>query len=81
MKTIVLLTDGTGNGAAKMHKTNIWRLYNALDLHRDDQIAIYGDGVGSQRFLLFKLLGGAFSWGLKRNVIELYKFLCRNFRP
>ena len=78
-KNIVLLSDGTGNGAAKRHKTNVWRLYHALDLHRDDQIAMYDDGVGSQQFLLFKLLGGAFGWGLKRNVIELYKFLCRNY--
>lgn len=79
MKKIVLLSDGTGNGATKRHKTNVWRLYNALDLHRKDQIAMYDDGVGSQEFLLFKLLGGAFGWGLKRNVIELYKFLCRNY--
>ena len=79
MKKIVLLSDGTGNGAAKRHKTNVWRLYDALDLHRDDQIAMYDDGVGSQQFLLFKLLGGAFEWGLKRNVIELYTFLCRNY--
>ena len=79
MKRIVLLSDGTGNGAAKRHKTNVWRLYDALDLQREDQIAMYDDGVGSQQFLLFKLLGGAFGWGLKRNVIELYMFLCRNY--
>jgi len=24
-------------------------------------------------------LGGAFGWGLKRNVIDLYKFVCRNY--
>ena len=35
--------------------------------------------MGLQEFLLFKLLGGLFGWGLKRNVIELYKFLCRNY--
>ena len=40
---------------------------------------MYDDGVGSQEFLLFKILGGAFGWGLKRNVIELYKFLCRTY--
>ncbi len=79
MKKIILLSDGTGNSAAKQHKTNVWRLYKALDLHSRDQIAMYDDGVGSQEFLLFKLLGGAFGWGLKRNVIELYKFLCRNY--
>ena len=79
MKKIVLLSDGTGNSAAKLHKTNVWRLYSALDLRRDDQIAMYDDGVGSQKFLPLRLLGGAFGWGLKRNVIELYKFLCRNY--
>ena len=66
------------NSAAKRHKTNVWRLYHALDLNRNDQIAIYDDGVGSQDFLLFKLLGGVFGWGLKRNFIQLYKSLCRN---
>ncbi len=79
MKKIIVLSDGTGNSAAKRHKTNVWRLYRALDLHRKDQIAMYDDGVGTQQFLLFKLLGGAFGFGLKRNVIELYKFLCRNY--
>lgn len=79
MKRIVLLSDGTGNSAAKRHKTNVWRLYKALDLHRDDQIAMYDGGVGSQEFLLPRLLGRVFGWGFKANVIQLYKFLCRNY--
>ncbi len=80
MNKIVLLSDGTGNGAAKRNKTNVWRLYRALDLHRADQLAMYSDGVGSQQFLIFKIIGGVFGWGLQRNVIELYKFLCRNYQ-
>ena len=79
-RNIILLSDGTGNGAAKRNKTNVWRLYDALDLHRQDQIAFYDDGVGSQEFLPFKLIGGAVGWGLKKNVRQLYKFLCRNYR-
>lgn len=79
MKKIVLLSDGTGNSAAKQHKTNVWRLYQALDLHRDDQIAFYDDGVGTHNFLPLKLLGSAFGWGLKRNVLDLYEFLCSNY--
>ena len=79
MKKIVLLSDGTGNGAAKRHRTNVWRLYHALDVHRDDQIAFYHDGVGSHEFWLFKVLGGAFGWGLQNNVIGLYKTLCRTY--
>ena len=78
-KNIVLLSDGTGNSAAKAHRTNVWRLYRALDLTKDDQIAFYDDGVGSQQFLPFRILGGVFGWGLKRNVIELYSFLCQNY--
>ena len=80
MKNIILLSDGTGNSAAKRHGTNVWKLYQALDIHRSDQIAYYDDGVGTEEFLPFKLLGGAFGLGLKNNVIELYKFLCRNYR-
>lgn len=79
MKNIVLLSDGTGNSAAKKHKTNVWRLYQALDLHEKNQIAMYDDGVGSQENTVLKILGGAFGYGLKRNVIEMYKYLCRNY--
>lgn len=80
MKNIILLSDGTGNGAAKKERTNVWQLYNALDLHNKSQIAYYDDGVGSQEFLPLKILGGAFGFGLKSNVLELYKFLCRNYK-
>ncbi|HID97828.1 MAG TPA: DUF2235 domain-containing protein [Thermodesulfobacteriaceae bacterium] len=79
-KNIILLSDGTGNGAAKRNKTNVYRLYKCLDLHREDQVAFYDDGVGAQEFVPLKLIGGIFGYGLKRNVLELYKFLCRNYR-
>ncbi len=78
-KNIVLLSDGTGNSAAKAHRTNVWRLYRTLDLTQGDQIALYDDGVGSQEFLPFRILGGVFGWGLKRNVLDLYSFLCQNY--
>ena len=61
-------------------RPNVWRLHLAVDLHRDDQIAaFYEDGVGTQEFLPLKVIGGAFGWGLKRNVLDLYEFLCRNY--
>jgi uncharacterized protein (DUF2235 family) len=80
MKNIVVLSDGTGNGAAKYNKTNVWRLYAALDLHDDGQIAVYDDGVGARDSLWSRIMGGAFGWGLKRNVLGLYKYLCRNYQ-
>ena len=79
-RKIIILSDGTGNAAAKLFKTNVWRLYEALDVHSPDQIAYYDDGVGTSSFKPVALLGGAFGWGLKRNVLNLYTFLCRNYR-
>lgn len=80
MKRIIILSDGTGNSAAKVWRTNVWRIFEALDLRSSDQIAMYDDGVGTSSFKPLALLGGAFGFGLKRNVIGLYKFLCRNYR-
>lgn len=81
MKNIVLLSDGTGNSAAKLFKTNVWRTYQALDLTDEKaQIAFYDDGVGTSSFRPMALLGGAVGYGLKRNVLDIYGFLCRNYR-
>ena len=84
-KNIVLLSDGTGNSASKLFKTNVWRLYQALDLSEADptqkQIAYYDDGVGTASFKPLAILGGAFGWGLKRNVLDLYTALCRHYEP
>jgi uncharacterized protein (DUF2235 family) len=80
-KRIVVLSDGTGNSAAKVWRTNVWRMYEAVDLSRDDQIAFYDDGIGSSGFKPIALIGGIFGYGLKRNTIECYKFLCRKYQP
>jgi Uncharacterized alpha/beta hydrolase domain (DUF2235) len=77
---IVVLSDGTGNSSAKVWRTNVLRTFEFLDLTGSDQVAMYDDGVGTSFFLPLALLGGAFGWGLKRNVIDLYKFICRNYR-
>jgi len=60
-------------------RTNVWRLYQALDLSSGRQVALYDDGVGSSTFKPLAILGGAFGWGLKRNVLDLYRFVCRNW--
>jgi hypothetical protein len=80
-KRIILLSDGTGNAASKVWRTNVWRVFESLDLTGSEQVAIYDDGVGTSSFKPFALLAGAFGWGLKRNVLDLYKFVCRNYRP
>jgi uncharacterized protein (DUF2235 family) len=79
-RKIVLLSDGTGNSAAKVWRTNVWRVFESLDLSSSDQVAFYDDGVGTSSFKPLAILGGAFGYGLKRNVIDIYKFACRNYR-
>ena len=89
-KVIVVFSDGTGNSAARLQRTNVWRLYQALDTSEPTpaaraegarrQIAYYDDGVGTSSFRPLALLGGVFGWGLKRNVLDLYTFLCRNYK-
>ncbi|HKS18279.1 MAG TPA: DUF2235 domain-containing protein [Bradyrhizobium sp.] len=79
-RNIVLLSDGTGNSAAKVWRTNVWRTFEALDLSGNEQVAFYDDGVGTSSFKPWAILGGAFGFGLKRNVIDIYKFACRNYR-
>lgn len=78
-KNIVLLSDGTGNTSATLFTTNVWRLYQALDLSDPDrQVAYYDDGVGTSSFKPLAILGGIFGFGLKRNVLDIYRFLCRS---
>jgi len=85
-KSIILFSDGTGNSSAKLFKTNVWRLYEAVDLGpaeagKPKQIAFYDDGVGSSSFRPLSLLGGIFGQGLKRNVLQIYSYVCRNYDP
>ena len=86
-KNLVLCSDGTGNSAGKLFKTNVWRLYQALDLSdpqdpaQPRQFALYDDGVGTSSFKPLAVLGGAFGVGLSRNVLDLYVFLCRMYEP
>jgi len=80
-KRIVLLSDGTGNSASKVWKSNVWRIFESLDLRNSDQVAFYDDGVGTSSFKPLAILGGVFGYGLKRNVLDIYKFLCGNYRP
>ena len=82
-KNIVICSDGTGNTANKNRGTNVFKLFEMVDQHDPDmaQITIYDDGVGTSAFKPLKILGGAFGWGLARNVRELYAALVRVYEP
>lgn len=89
-KNIVLCSDGTGNSGGKGNNTNVWRLFTSVDKQSYkatpqnppcEQRAFYDDGVGTDRLKLLKLLGGAFGFGLSRNLKQLYATLAANFEP
>ena len=90
MKNIVVCSDGTGNTAIKGRGTNVFKLFEAVDISEPPsadstpavaQVAFYDDGVGTQSFVPLKLLGGAAGWGLGRNVKELYTAVARVYEP
>ncbi len=77
-KNIVICSDGTGNTAGKERGTNVFKLYEAVELNGTKcQVAIYDEGVGTQRMKVLKLVSGGFGWGLSRKVKELYAELAR----
>ena len=78
-RNLIVLSDGTGNSASKPFKTNVWRLYQAINLTDGSQLAAFGDGVGTSSIKVLRVLGLALGVGVKRNVLNLYKFLCRNY--
>jgi uncharacterized protein (DUF2235 family) len=82
-KNIVICSDGTGNSAVKDRGTNVFKIFESIDLngHRlnpklDPQVPIYDDGVGTEDFRPIKIFAGITGWGLSRNVKQLYKELC-----
>lgn len=79
-RNLIVLSDGTGNSASKPFKTNVWRLYQALNLRDGSQVALFGDGVGTSSIKVLRVIGLALGFGVKRNVLNLYKFLCRNYQ-
>ena len=87
-KNIVICSDGTGNSAVKDRGTNVFKIFESIDLngHRlnpklDPQVPIYDDGVGTEDFRPLKIFAGVTGWGLSRNVKQLYKELCRIYDP
>ncbi|MDW4497025.1 DUF2235 domain-containing protein [Sulfitobacter sp. D35] len=92
MKTIAILCDGTWNSPDMERDTHVYRLFEACHVEDSpDQVVRYFPGVGvaagSGRMRTFigrqaqKFGGGAFGWGLNRNIKEAYRALCEDYEP
>jgi uncharacterized protein (DUF2235 family) len=80
-RNIVLFSDGTGNSASKLFRTNVWRAYQAVDLADPIKLTFYDEGVGTSPLRPLAMIGGAIGLGLGKNVRDLYAFVCRTYRP
>ncbi|WP_402464136.1 DUF2235 domain-containing protein [Isoptericola aurantiacus] len=86
MKRLVLCCDGTWNHAVSAQVTNVEKLVRCVVPGRvegtdDVQVVGYVGGVGAHGYLVDRLLGGAFGYGLTRNVVDGYRFLAANYVP
>jgi uncharacterized protein (DUF2235 family) len=82
-KNIILFADGTGNKGAYTPDSNVYKAYNAINLHdpSKEQITFYDDEIGTQKNKYIRGLSGALGFGFRTNVCDLYEFLARNYEP
>jgi len=82
-KRLILCCDGTWQDLETEFPTNIVRIAQAVkptDSNGMTQMVFYDEGVGTFNFL-DKAAGGAFGWGLDRNIAQAYRFLVLNWEP
>lgn len=81
-KRIIICCDGTWNAPDK-NPTNVVKLVRAirpLDSHGVHQVVFYDQGVGTQGGV-DKWIGGGFGKGVRKNILDGYRFLVHNFQP
>ena len=83
MKNIIVCADGAGNLGGETPDSNVVKMYNAVDIHNQEywQITFYDNGVGTANNKYWRALTGAFGFGFKRNVCDLYHFLALDYKP
>ena len=87
MKRIVICCDGTWNRPDQVHDgkvcasnvTKIARCIASADSKGIRQLLFYDKGVGTGRF--DRILGGAFGWGIKKKILDAYRFLMATYEP
>ncbi len=87
MKRIVICCDGTWNRPdqvqdGKVCASNVSKIARCIplvDSRGIQQLMFYDKGVGTGH--LDRLLGGAFGWGIKRKILDAYRFLIINYQP
>src|SRR6186997_1357535 len=88
-KNIVLCCDGTANEFSQ-DRTNVVKLFYALERNPAQQVSYYHPGVGTMEAVgaitsvakkVTKLLGLAIGYGLETDIRDAYVFLMNCFEP
>ena len=77
-KRLLVFSDGTWNSWRGGSGTNVVRLYQTFQEIDGEQLLTYDAGVGTD---FFRFTGGAFGFGISRNIKELYRFIVDNYEP
>jgi uncharacterized protein (DUF2235 family) len=77
-KRLIVFCDGTWNSADRPAVTNVCKLKDAV-VQSDDQLVKYEPGVGTK--FGERIRGGAFGYGLSRNVRDCYAWLVEHYEP
>jgi uncharacterized protein (DUF2235 family) len=83
MKRLIAFADGTWNTFDQPFATNVTKLCHQVvqvDDHGITQRAYHQHGVGTGH-ALDRILGGALGWGLDDNIINIYRWLVRQYEP
>ena len=81
MKRIIIFCDGTWQKLKSHYPTNVVKLLQSVESVASNgvqQIVYYDEGVGTES-KLNKIFGGAFGWGLDKNINNAYKFISLNY--
>lgn len=82
MKRLIICCDGTWQNLTSSYPTNVVKIAQAVKPVADDgtpQNMFYDEGLGTGGDRLDKLTGGAFGWGIDKNIQDAYRFLCLNY--
>lgn len=83
-KRIVLCSDGTGNRGGTGNDSNVFSLYKAIEVNNppgEEQFVFYDNGVGTSGNKYVRAVSGAFGFGFRQNVRDLYEYLATHYDP
>ena len=78
MKRLIVCSDGTWQKITSPYPTNVVKITQSI-ASDPDNLVFYGEGIGVGNFL-DRIMGGAFGWGIDKNIQDAYRFLCLNYR-